>query len=84
MQCYFTLLKGFVCAGVLYLPTNVQEGGWGFSCIGLFLSYLFTTLCMFKLLAALKACGGDSFKDIGVKAYGKTGKVLVEIFLVVS
>ena len=73
VRTYFTLLKGFVCAGSLYLPTNVKEGGWLFSAIGLFLSYVFTNFCFRQLLNSLKASEGTTFKDIGVKAYGKTG-----------
>lgn len=69
---------------MLYLPKNIQEGGWGWSAIGLFLSYIFTTVCMLKLLKSMAACNGHSFKDIGVKSYGNTGKILVEAFLVFS
>ena len=32
----------------------------------------------------MKVVGADSFKDIGVKSNGVIGRVLVEIFLVVS
>lgn len=83
-QSFFTLIKGFICAGILYLPKNIQGGGWGFSALGLFASYCFTTACMFKLLEAKKASNGKSFKDIGIKCYGVPGRILVEVLLVVS
>jgi proton-coupled amino acid transporter len=72
VKTFFTLIKGFICTGILYLPNNIREGGWLFSAVGLFLSYIFTTVCMFKLLdAKKKVVGISSFKDIGMAAYGK-------------
>lgn len=35
---FFTLLKGFVAAGVLFLPKGFVTGGWLFSSIALILS----------------------------------------------
>ena len=52
LPTFFTLLKGFIATGFLYLPKSVAEGGWLFSIIGLFLSYVFTSVCMFMLLEA--------------------------------
>lgn len=82
MKTYFTLLKGFVCTGVLYLPKNISNGGWAFSAFGLFVSYVFTAVCMIKLLEAKKKAFGDgSFTDIGFSAYGMAGKRMVEVLL---
>jgi solute carrier family 36 (proton-coupled amino acid transporter) len=39
---FFTLLKGFVASGVLFLPKGFVTGGWLFSTIGLILSCLLT------------------------------------------
>jgi amino acid permease len=66
------------------LPNSIREGGWLFSAIGLFLSYILTTVCMFKLLDAKKKVEGGSFKDIGMGAAGNFGKYLVEVMLVLS
>lgn len=50
IRTYFTLLKGFLGTGILYLPQSVYEGGWLFTLIAFFLSFVLTTLCMQKLL----------------------------------
>lgn len=65
VKTYFTLLKGFICTGILYLPKQVAEGGYLFSIIGLFASYVLTTICMFKLLETRAKLNGGSFTDIG-------------------
>ena len=84
IQTFFTLMKGFLGAAVLYLPKEVQEGGWLFSGIALILSFIFTSYCIFKLLEAKKKCHATNFRDIGERAYGFKGKLAVEIFLVLS
>jgi hypothetical protein len=38
MSTFFTLLKGFVATGVLFIPKGFVTGGWLFSSIALFLS----------------------------------------------
>ena len=62
----------------------MYNGGWGFSIIAFILSYVLTTTCLVQLLWAKKKCNGTSFTDIGIKAYGNLGKVLVDIFLILS
>ena len=37
-KTFFTLIKGFVAAGVLFLPKGWRNGGWLFSTITLLLS----------------------------------------------
>lgn len=83
-QTYITLLKGFIATGILYLPTEVQAGGYAFSALGLFLSFIFTTLCMFKLMEAKNKTNCRSYKDVGKKAYGSKGRAMVEVFLVLT
>jgi solute carrier family 36 (proton-coupled amino acid transporter) len=39
---FFTLLKGFVASGVLFLPKGFVTGGWLFSSVTLFLSCILT------------------------------------------
>lgn len=78
--CYFSLLKGFVCTGIMYLPRNIWNGGWAFSLFALLLAYGFTMFCSFRLIDAKKAAGG-SFSELGEKAMGPLGKRLVELTL---
>lgn len=80
---YFSLLKGFVCTGIMYLPKNIWNGGWAFSLFALVLAYVFTMFCSFRLLDA-KAKAGGSFSELGEKAMGQLGKRLVEITLFAS
>lgn len=47
-------------------------------------SYVFTAICISKLLEAREASGGTSYKDIGVKAFGTPGRIAVEFFLVIT
>lgn len=42
---YISLIKGFVCTGVLYLPKAFWNGGYIFSALCLFLSYILTMIC---------------------------------------
>ena len=45
----FTIFKGFVCTGILYMPKDFINGGWLFSAICI-LCALFLTLYCAKLL----------------------------------
>ena len=81
LRTYFTLFKGFVCTGILYLPNAVFSGGWLFSIFALFLSYFFTTVCLYKLLQCKILHPMASVIDLGVAAMGKPGKIIVEIEL---
>jgi amino acid permease len=49
---FFSLLKGMVCTGVIYLPRNLYNGGWAFSLFGLLLAYVLTLFCSIKLVEA--------------------------------
>ena len=85
LKTYFTLLKGFLGSSILYSPKAIEEGGWLFSGIGIFLAYIFTSICIFKLLAVKKASRGSrSYKDLGKKAFGVNGRRFVEVLLVVT
>ena len=47
---YFSLLKGFVAIGFLYMPKNCLNGGWAFSLFAMALSFTVTFYSMLKLL----------------------------------
>lgn len=76
-------MKGFVCTGILYLPKAFYNGGWGFSSISMFLSFLLTYWCCMRLMDVRQAVGG-SYSDLGYKAMGNTGKYLVDVSLMIS
>jgi len=81
----FTLFKGFVASGILYLPTNFTTGGWAFSGAMLCTALFLTLFCIKLLLDTRLALGGKmSLPEIGEACYGKPGRVLVDIALFAS
>lgn len=77
-------MKGFICTGIIYLPKSIANGGWAFSAFALFISFVLTLICFFKLLYIKELTQKSSFTEIGQVAMGKTGKIMVDIALVVS
>jgi len=77
---FFTLLKGFIAAGVLFLPKGFYTGGWGFTSGALFFSCLLTIFSSVKLIQ-IRQKYKLSFSEIGEKAYGLPGKIAVDFFL---
>ena len=80
----FTIFKGFVATGILYVPKDFKNGGYIFTPITLLVSLVLTLYCAKLVLAVNARCGGGSFPEMGFKAYGKPGKIFVEIVLVAS
>ena len=79
----FSLLKVFMCTGILYLPKNFVNGGYAFSIAAMFLAMIFTLYCTKLLLDTRKSLGGRlSFSEIGQAALGNTGRILVDVTLV--
>ena len=77
----FTIFKGFVCTGILYMPSDFVNGGYGFSVITIFSSLILTLYCAKLLLDVYESVGGGSLPDLGYKVYGKPGKIAVDIAL---
>jgi len=84
LATYFSLLKGFVCTGILYLPKNFKNGGWFWALASMFLSFVLTLYCAIKLLEAKTRTPGGSFSDIGFNAIGRPGRIMVDVFLSLS
>ena len=81
----FSLFKGFVATGILYMPQNFINGGYGFSTIAMVGSLFLTLYCAKLLLDTRKKLGGNlSFSEIGEKTWGKPGKIMVDITLIGS
>ena len=80
---FFTLVKGFVATGVLFLPKGWRNGGWMFSSASLIMSCIFSSICWLMLLQVRKKYK-LSFSEIGYKAFGPIGKFAVDFFLAVS
>jgi amino acid permease len=80
----FTIFKGFVATGVLYVPKDFKNGGYIFTPITLIISLVATLYCSKLLLDVNERLGGGGFPEMGFRAYGKAGKIFVEIVLVAS
>ena len=81
----FTIFKGFVASGILYLPTNFTTGGYGFSGIMLLGALAMTLFCIKLLLDTRVALGGKmSLPEIGFACYGWWGKLAVDVSLFAS
>ena len=84
MRIYFSLLKGFVCTGILYMPKNFKNSGWLWGVIAMFVSFLLTQICADKLLQARKRFPRASFTDLGKLSMGRPGQYMVDIFLSIA
>ena len=84
MATAFTIFKGFVCTGILYLPSDFIKGGWGFSAICIVAAGILTLYCAKLLLEVSEKTKSVSFPEIGFKCYGKVGRICVDISLASS
>mmetsp|Transcript_9659 Transcript_9659/g.16232 ORF Transcript_9659/g.16232 Transcript_9659/m.16232 type:complete len:125 (+) Transcript_9659:568-942(+) len=81
---FFTLIKAFVCTGCLYLPKSFINGGYGFQIISLVISCIFTMYCSTLILETRTKLKADSYTEIGEKLYGRMGRVVVDVCLILS
>eukprot|EP00344_Euplotes_crassus_P010756 CAMPEP_0197003506 /NCGR_PEP_ID=MMETSP1380-20130617/7746_1 /TAXON_ID=5936 /ORGANISM="Euplotes crassus, Strain CT5" /LENGTH=371 /DNA_ID=CAMNT_0042422027 /DNA_START=16 /DNA_END=1128 /DNA_ORIENTATION=+ len=80
---FFTLFKGFVATGVLFLPKGFASGGWFFTSFALVLCSILTIFASVKLVQT-RLKHRVSFSEIGRKAFGLPGKIAVDFFLAVT
>lgn len=83
IKTFFTLTKGFIATAVFFLPKNWYTGGWLWSSFCMAFSMILTLLCTQKIVEVREQYK-LSFTQIGVKAMGIPGKILVDITLVTS
>lgn len=84
METYITLMKGFVCTSVLYLPRSFVNGGWGFQIIALVISMILTMFCSVLLLDSRIKVNAVSYTDLGQKTFGTIGKHAVNLAISTS
>ena len=80
----FTIFKGFVCTGILYMPKDFINGGYAFSAACIIGSLIMTLYCANLLLQISEKTGRNDFPSIGFTAFGKPGKIAVDIVLFAS
>lgn len=78
---FLTLIKGFVCTGVLYLPKAFINGGWAISIVMMVLSAFLTIYCAFLLLEVRAKLKCSNYTEMGQTAYGRWGRISVDIAL---
>jgi len=85
MATAFSLFKGFVATGILYMPGNFIKSGWLFSSLSMFMALLLTIYCTRLLLITRAAMGNNlSFSEMGFKLLGVKGQYMVDVTLVSS
>ena len=67
---YLTLIKGFVCTSVLYLPQSFVTAGYGISIGALAMSCVITMICAKLILEVRAELNANSYTDIGIKLFG--------------
>jgi len=82
-QIYFTLFKGMVGIGFLYLPIGYSYAGIAFSIIAFLICSFFSSEGFNRLVSAHEKVGG-SYSELAEKAGGKLFKIVLEIALVIS
>ena len=81
---FMSLLKGFVCTAILYLPDSFNAAGWLFQIIALTFSCCLTIFCAYLLIEVRKVVRLPSYSDMGERLYGRSGKIAVNIALFLS
>ena len=87
MGCFATfmsLLKGFLCTAIIYLPYMFKSGGYLFQVIAIAFSACLTTYCAYLLIEVKNVIKLTSYVDIGEKAFGKKMRGAVQLFLGLS
>ncbi len=75
-KTFFTLLKGFVGTGIMFLPKAFNNGGILFSTVTL-LSISALSMVAFHLLLECKRYHGGSYGDIGKEIVGSWMRTLI-------
>jgi len=80
---FFTLMKGFVGSGILFLPNGFSNAGWLFSNAALLFSMWITLVSILLLLRVSDKYEG-SFSELAELALGRWGKLISDFTLAFS
>lgn len=83
VEIFFTLFKGMVGIGFLYLPIGYSHAGWAFSVVAFLVCTVFSSEGFNRLVASHEKAGG-TYSELAKKAGGRGLKIVVEVFLVIS
>ena len=79
-----TLMKGFICVSILYVPKSFVNGGLGFSIVCLCISCVMTCYCAGLLMDAKAATGAGNYTALGKHCYGIPGEICVNLAISTS
>jgi amino acid permease len=82
-EIFFTLFKGMVGIGFLYLPIGYSHAGWAFSVVAFLICSVLSSEGFNRLISSHERVGG-TYSELARKAGGKPLKIVVELFLVLS
>lgn len=82
----FSVFKGSVGTGILYMPKDFVNGGYVFSPFALLLGLILTMYCVKLLILSRDKLGrkSTSFSQLGEMTLGWKGKIAVDLSLAVS
>jgi len=83
-ETYIALIKGYCAVSILFVPNAFMNGGWGASVGILFTMAFLTTVCTLKLVEAGVHLKIYSYTLVTEKAFGKKGKVFLEIAIMLT
>jgi amino acid permease len=81
---YMTLMKGFICVSILYVPKSFVNGGLWFSVLCLCIGCVMTCYCAGLLIDAKAASGAKNYTALGKHCYGLPGEMCVNFAISTS
>ena len=83
-ESYIAIIKGYVGAGILFLPKSFSNGGMIWSSFVLCFSGWITTLCAMKLIRIGQKMNCYCYSQIVKKSFGNTGKQITDLMISLS
>ena len=83
VKTFFTLIKGFVGTGIMFLPKAFRNGGLLFSTVTMLTVSIATAICFHLLLECRRKVGGG-YGDIGERISGPRLRQLILVSITVS
>ncbi|CAI2365133.1 unnamed protein product [Moneuplotes crassus] len=83
IQTFFTLPKGFMGTGLLFMPNGYSNAGWMFGTASIVASMVITMVCGLLLIQVADKYKG-TFSELGFLAMGNPGRYICDIVLALS
>mmetsp|Transcript_12476 Transcript_12476/g.20972 ORF Transcript_12476/g.20972 Transcript_12476/m.20972 type:complete len:105 (+) Transcript_12476:675-989(+) len=83
-ETFLALIKGYCGSVILFCPKAFANGGYFYSSFTLWVSCLFTTVCALKLIECGQRYNCYSYSLIVKKAFGKKGRLMLDLMIAFS